>query len=224
MSGKVWMSSVLSNLLIIDQGIRTKHYGHDWEEARINGLNAPDEAFDARRRNQKGTALERKDFPEASAVWNEKMYAKVCDIFPIGTAHVVRGKLAETLARFDLGEGGLIPFQIYKADLVTPMEGAFFLLNFGARKNSVLPEQSENVVKGGVRVATGQQLWDVSSCEQDSDLAFSPAALNGADLWFEDIIRYDKIFMSDALAQALIAIDMKDLFALKECRVVEAGQ
>jgi phage-related protein len=218
------MSSVLSNYtLSIDQGIRTKHFGHDWEEARIDGLNAPDKAFEARRRNEQGIALERKDFPEASAVWNTQMYSKANDIFRIGTAYVVRGKLSEVLSRFNLGEGGLIPYPIYKADLVTPMEGDFFLLNFGARKNSFRPEMSEDAQKFSVVKATGLQRWDINYLNENGMVALSSSALEGADLWFEEAV-YNKLFMSDALAQELIAIGMRDIFKLIECRIVEGAR
>jgi hypothetical protein len=221
MTDKVWMSSVLSNYaLSIDQGIRNKYYGHDWEEARIDGMNSPEEAHEARVRNERGFALCREDFPEASAVWNEKMYSKVHDFFRIGPFHAVKGKTAEVLSRFDLGHGGLIRYPIYKADLETPMDGEFFLLNFGARKDSFLPEQSENVVMRGVRAATGQQIWKINSWHGDGDVALAPSALEGSDLWFEEVVSYGGIFMSDALAQALIDIGQKDLFALKKCQIV----
>ena len=225
MSGKVWISSVLSNYaLSIDQGIRSKYYGHDWQAAHISGGGPPEDVHEARVRNERGFALGRKDFPEASAVWDEKLYAKVNDFFRIGPFHAVKGQAAEVLSRFDLGDGGLVSYTIYKADLVTPMDGRFFLINFGARKDTVLPNQSENVAKSVIQAATGKQFWGVNSWHEDGDVALSSSALIGPDLWFEEIISYSSLFMSDALAQALIEIGMKDLFALKECRIMEASQ
>jgi hypothetical protein len=224
MSGKVWISSVLSNYaLSINQGIRNKYYGHDWEEARIDGLNSPDEARKARIRNESGFALRREDFPEASAVWEEKLFAKANDFFRIGPFHAVKGKTAEVLARFDWGDGGLVPYTIYESDLVTPLEEQFFLINFGARKDSILPEQSENVVKFAVDHKTGVQIWKVNSWHEDGEVAVSPEAFIGPDLWFEEILE-NKVFMSDALAQSLIEIGAGDLFKLKKCRIVEAVQ
>lgn len=129
-------------------------------------------------------------------------------------------KLAEVLPRFDLGEGGLISFTIYKADLATPVDGEFFLLNFGARKNSILPEHSRNVVKFAVDRKTGIQHWKVNSWSEDDDIALSPAALDGPDLWFEEVL-HNKIFVKDALAQALIEIGMGDVFRFQPCRIVD---
>lgn len=229
MSGKVWISGILSNYaLSIDQGIRDKYYGYEWGAAQIDHVGgyqpSPDILLKTSLRSTSGHPLQRSDFPEASAVWDEKRYAKVNDFLRIGPFYAVRGRVANVLSRFDLGDGGLVSYTIYKADLVTPMEEQFFLLNFGARKDTILPELSKCVTRGVIQAATGRQLWKVESWHEDGDVALSSAALEGPDLWFEEIVPYGSIFMSDTLAQALIEIGAKDLFALKECRIAEAGQ
>ncbi len=224
MSGKVWMSSVKSNYALGDKpGVRTKYYGYDWQPAEFNIPLAPDEVHANMRRAGQGFALEREELPEAAAVWNEKRFKLLGDIFYAGGFLVVRGKLAEVLSRFDLGEGGLIPFTIYKADLDTPYPGEYFLLNFGCQKNSVLPEQSQNVVKFAVDHKTGLQYWKVNSWSEDADVVLSPVALEGPDLWFEEFV-FNKIFMSDRLAQALIEIGMSDIFKLQKCRIAGGAQ
>jgi hypothetical protein len=119
-----------------------------------------------------------------------------------------------------LDDCGLVPFPIYKADLVTPMDGEFFLLNFGARKNSFLPELSEDARKFIVLKDTGQQLWKVNYLKEDAEVVMSPAALEGADLWFEEGI-HSKIFMSDALASALQEAGLAEDWCLRPCRIVE---
>lgn len=221
MSGKVWMSSVLSPQGLGDkQGSHTKFFNHEWNPARFEIPTEPEEVFQAYRRHREGHALQRSEFPEAEAVFDEKRFSKRRDLFFAGPFFAVQGKLAETLARFDLGEGGLIPFTIYKADLVTLYPGEFFLLNFGAQKNAILPEQSRYVEKFSVHHETGFQKWKVNLRSEDGDVAFSSAALEGPDLWFEPAI-FNKIFMTDRLAQALIEIGMGDVFKLQECRIVE---
>lgn len=224
MSGKVWMSSLFSNYDIGNkQGLRSKFYSHDWQPATFEIPLSPDEVHEAMKRCSQGFALQRAELPEAAAVWNENGFRKVADIFTCGGgAFVVKRKLAATLSRFDLGEGGLIPFRIYQADLETPYPGEFFLLNFGAQKNSILVEQCEDTAKFLVRKETGQQVWDLNYLNENADVALSPAALDGPDLWFDPAV-YNKIFMSDALAQALIAIGMRDIFKLQECRIVEGA-
>jgi hypothetical protein len=224
MSGKVWMSSVLSNHDIgMKQGLRAKFYGHDWNPADFKIPLSPDEVHESTKRYTQGFALARNEFTEAAAVWDEKSFKKVTEVFYAGGFFVVRGKLAEVLSRFDLGEGGLIPFTIYKADLETPYPGEFFLLNFGCRKNSILPEQCGDARKFLVRRDTGQQVWHINKLYPDSDVVLSPTALEGPDLWFEPAAHY-KIFLSDALAQALIDIGMSDVFKLHECRIAGGTQ
>lgn len=215
----VWMSSVLTPQGLGDrQGTHTKFFNHRWNPATFEIPVEPEEVYQAYRRHREGFALERSEFPEAIAVFNEKQFAKRRDLFFAGPFFAVKGKLADTLARFDLGEGGLIPFTIYKADLETPYPGEFFLLNFGCQKKTVLPERSQNVVKFSVHYETGFQKWEVNSWSEEGDVVVSPTVLEGPDLWFDPAI-YNKIFMSDALAQALIAIGMGDVFKLKRCTI-----
>lgn len=219
MSGKVWMSSVKSNYALGDKpGVRTKYYGYNWQPAEFIIPLAPDDVHANMRRAGQGFALQREELPEAAAVWNEKRFEFLGDIFYAGGFFVVRGKLADTLSRFDLGEGGLIPFAVYKADLETPYPGEFFLLNFGAHKNTILIEQCEDARKFIVRKETGQQVWHINKLNPDGEIWLSSEALVGPDLWFEPAV-HNKIFMSDPLAQAIIGIGMKDIFRLQECRI-----
>jgi hypothetical protein len=219
MSGRVWMSSVLSNYDIgMKQGSRTKFYGHDWNPASLELPLSPDEMRANMNRHMEGFALQRSEFPEAEAVWDEKRFKKIKDIFMVGPFYAVKGKLADVLSRFDLGEGGLVPFTIYQADLETPYPGEFFLLNFGAHKDTILIEQCGDARKFIVRKESGQQVWDINYLNEDGDVVLSPVALEGPDLWFEPAV-YNKMFMSDALAQALIDIGMGDVFRLQECLI-----
>lgn len=221
---KVWMSSVLDNYDIgMKQGSRAKFYGQDWNPATMAIPLSPDAVRAASNRHRQGFALERLEFPETIAVWDEKRFKKIKDIFTAGPFYAVKGKLAETLSRFDLGEGGLIPFAIYQADLETPYPGEFFLLNFGCRKSTVLPEQSRNVEKRGVHHQTGVTYWAINSWSEDGDVVVTPNCLQGADIWFDPVI-YNKIFMSNALAQAIIDIGMGDVFKLQECRIAGDAQ
>lgn len=217
--GTVWMSGVLDNYDIgMKQGARTKFYGHNWNPASLKLPLSPPEVQASSIRHMQGFALDRSEFPEAEAVWDEGRFRKISDIFMAGPFYAVKGKLADTLARCDLGEGGLIPFTIYKADLETPYPGEFFLLNFGCRRETVLPEESRNVRKRGVHHETGITYWAVNSWSEEGDVMVSPTVLEGPDLWFDPTI-YNKIFMSDALAHALIAIGMGDVFRLQRCTI-----
>ena len=223
MSGKVWMSSFADNLQIFDKpGLQTKYFDADWTAAR-HELDPPGHARLAiMKKHAAGFALPREQFPEAAAVWNEGSFKRTTDLFAVGGFYAVKGQLAEVLSRFNFGDGGLISFPIYQADLKTPYPGEHFFLNLGARKNTLLPEQSRNVVKFAVEKDTGKQIWDAKRRSKDGDVAISHDALAGADLWFEEVL-YNKLFFSDALAQAIIDIGMKEVFRLQECRVFTAN-
>lgn len=217
--GMVWMSSVLSNYDIgMRQGARTKFFGHKWNPDSLTIPLSPDEVYQASSRHKQGFALERSEFPEAIAVWDEKRFKNTSDIFNAGPFYAVKGRLAEILASFDLGEGGLIPFTIFKADLETPYPGEFFLLNFGCRKNTVVPKKSRNVVKFAVDYESGTQIWKINSWSEVGDVVVLPSSVEGPDIWFDPAID-NKIFLSGALAQAIIDIGMGDVFKLKRCTI-----
>lgn len=222
--GSAWMSRVRSNYDLGDKpGTRTKFYGHDWEPAEFVIPPMPKDAFDNMTRSGRGYALRREELPEAAAVWNEKRFARLGDIFWVTGFMVVRGKLAEVLSRFDLGEGGLVPFPFYKADLATPYPGDFFLINFGCIKNSLLPEQCAGARKWVVEKATGLQWWELNDHQPDAEVVLSQAALEGPDLWFEATV-YRRLFMSQPLGQAIVDAGLGEVFDMLPCRVVEAKQ
>ena len=224
MSEKIWISSVLSSSSIFDKpGTRTKFYDKEWNPAQFKIPLSPEHVYAASTRHKQGYSLKRSEFPEALAVFDEKRFSQLHDIFYAGPFLAVKRKLADVLSRFDLGEGGLIPFPIYKSDLVTPMEGEYFLLNFGARKNSFLPERSEDAQKFLVLKDTGQQIWKVNYLKEDGVVAITSNAREGADLWFE-VAAHNKIFMNDALALALQEAGLADDWRLKQCRILETAQ
>jgi hypothetical protein len=219
MSAKVWMSSVLSNNELGNKlGTRTKYYGNEWNPASFDIPAEPEEVYQASRRHVQGFSLKRSEFPEAQAVFDEKRFSKVPDIFFSGGFLAIKGKLADLFSHFELGTGGLVPFPIYSSDLTTPYEGEFYFLNFGARKNSLLPGGCEDARKFYVDKNTGQQVWKLNSLNPDAEVLLSASALEGADLWFDEAV-HNKIFMTDELAQALIGAGLAGVFKLKECQV-----
>lgn len=219
--GNAWLSKVRSNYELGDKpGIRTKFYGYEWEPAEFVGPETPEDVFANMRRSGEGYALRREELPEAAAVWNEKRFNRLGDIFWASGFMVVRDGLAEVLSRFDLGEGGLIPFPFYRADLETPYPGNFFLLNFGCIKNSLMPDQCGDARKWFVVKATGLQMWHLNDLQPDAEVALSQAALEGADLWFEEMV-HGVLFMSDALGQAIMDTGQGKVFDLLSCRVVQ---
>ncbi|MEO9827592.1 MAG: hypothetical protein ABJF50_24585 [Paracoccaceae bacterium] len=105
----------------------------------------------------------------------------------------------------------------------TPYPGEFFFLNIGCRKNTLQPEIYGDAQKFLVRKDTGQQVWHINKFYPDSEVVLSSAALEGADLWVEETV-HRRVFMSDALARAIVEIGMADIFKLQECRIVGEAQ
>lgn len=221
MTRKAWICTLSSNHALFDKpGVRGKLHGKDWDPARFEQDAPDDQLWSVLTKYMRGLPLTRDELPEAAAVWNERQFAKTKSIFAIAGFYVVRGRLSETLSRFDLGEGGLVPFPMYKADLTTRYPGEFFLLNFGAPKDSFLPEQSKSVTKAVVDHETKRQIWRVNAWAENGDVALSSAASRGTDLWHEESVD-NKIFFSEGLAAAIMEIGMAQDFDLKSCRVLE---
>jgi hypothetical protein len=215
------MSSMIGNVLGIKQGTRTKYRGHDWNPASFNLPVEPDEVYVACRRHRQGFALQPSDFPEAEAIFDRKRFKRMRDLFFVGCFYAVKGQLAEILGHFDLGEGGLIPFTIFQEDLVTPVDGEFFILNFGSRKNTILIDQCEDTKKFIVDNNSGHQIWHVNMFNSNARITLSAAALEGPDLWFEETV-HNKIFMSDALASTLQECGLSNDWRLQPCQIAEA--
>jgi hypothetical protein len=215
MTQEVWISSVMTEGGIGNkQGIREKYYGEDWAPPTIILDVPPKHVRDAVHRHWDGHALTREEFVEAMYVFDEKRWARQKDLFMAGGFYAVRGKLAEVLKQFDLGEGGLIEFPIYQADKVTPLPGPFYLLNFGCIKDSVVIEQCQKLRHV---FHPDHDQWGGFGIVDDG-IAVTAAALEGPDLWFESKLR-KKIFMSGRLHDAIMAAKIKVNFQFARARI-----
>lgn len=229
MSKAVWTSGIFSNYLIGNkQGLRWKYPNEEWTPADYE---IPTASFDVlRRRGQRygrGYPLPSEDIPKAAAIWNKKSFARTGDIFMIDTMYAVKPRLAEVLFRFDLGEGGLTPFTIYKEDLVSPVDEEFWLLNLCVRKDSFLPDKSNQADYRIRQLATdpetGRAIWKVSSLARDGDVVVSTDAFEGPDLWVEDQI-WGRLFLSSPLVEALHEASLRNAdFSLMQCGVLGSG-
>ena len=225
MVDQVWISEVMSNnALGTELGVREKWFGEPWQAPYVND-DVPELSKKAKAaifKHYAGHTMMREDMPEASAVYNMSHFRRVKDIFFIGAFLAVKGKVAEVLSKFDFGAGGgLVPYTIYEADEKTPVPGPFYILNFGPMKDCFLPDASTNIRKLAVDRETGQILWRLRYLK-DGDIAVSPAALAGSDLWMCPGVE-GRIFMSNRVVEALkAALSDAELaeFRLRRCRVV----
>jgi hypothetical protein len=226
MSDHVWISEIFSDYTLGNKlGLRWKFPGEDWSSPK-HFLDTPTDRELARVRDYRdGRGLSADAIPEAIAIWEAKSFRRARDVFSIGSMFILKPKLAELFARFDLGQGGVEPITVYEEDLQTRAKGDYFMLHFGGQKDSFLPERSN---KEGYRIHplavdrnTGRQIWSIECLVQDGDVVVSPAALEGPELWGEVSV-HSRLFMSARLGEALREPGATNVdWQLKKCRVVD---
>lgn len=222
MTGEVYISGIFQNQDLGDkQGIRKKYLGENWEPAQHNIPPSPAHAQEAYTRSNQGYTIRPEQFPEGVAVWDEKAFARrVKDIWWAGPFLTVNQKIADVISRFDLGEGGLVPVPLFKADLVTPWPEKHYYINYGGPKNALLPEES-NKVDFWIEVpGTGEKKYKLAPYVSDNDVALSSDAFEGADIWIDPALRA-KLFLNGAVVEALLAANVNVDLRLMKCRIVE---
>ena len=203
MVDQVWIGSVMSNGDLGNKlGLRQKLFDEPWEAPYVHHHvpKMSNRALAGLFRHHAGYTLKREEMPEASAVYDMSLFGRVKDVFFIGAFLGVKGRVAEVLSKFDFGAGGgLVPHTIYEAHEKTPLPGPFYIVNFGPRKNCFLPDASANIESLGAHHQTGRILWSLNYVK-DGDIAVSPAALAGADLWMCPGVE-SRIFMSHRVVE-----------------------
>ena len=160
-----------------------------------------DRALDAMQRSRVAVPLPRDRFP--AEIYLKQGAKRLPDIALPGGFWTVSAKLADILRRFELGRTALYRTRVLRADRTTPIEGEYFCLSLGERKDTILPAASPGLERPSLWEPTkSPDVWHVRFDVHDDDLAPSPAALGGSDLWVEERIR-DNFFVSDALGQEL---------------------
>ena len=219
MSNDIYRTSWGGDIRIgLKPGIRVKYFGHEWEPAQFENQTPPPEVFDAIQKVNEGIPLDRSELPELASVWNESAFAKKGDLFGIGGFYAVRGKMAEVLQKFDLGEGGLIPVPLLKSDLKTPWPEPVWWLNFGATKGCFVPEESKGL-RFLVDHRDGYKIWSFNGSTEDDMIAVSPRALEGTALWVERAL-LRQIFISGNLVRALAEAKVKPKLRLSRVHIV----
>jgi hypothetical protein len=220
MEETVWHSGIMSSSEIGDkQGLATKWFGRDWDAPTFIVPQEPPGKLDEVMRNVRGEPLPREAFPEALYVFDRKRFEKLGDLFAAGGFYAAKGKLAQVLAQFDLGQGGLVPFPIYQEDKVTPVAGDFYIWSFGAQKRAFLPESSPKIRPAGLGGRSTSQ-WKVGFNVEDGDIALSAEIASAPpDVWCDPQLLWS-LFFSDALVAAFLAAKIKTDFCLRRCKLV----
>lgn len=178
-----------------------------------------DKAVEAMKGNEKGLPYPSERFPdELYAKDRGKKLGKQPDIFNGGSYWIVSAACADVLRQFDLGDGALYPTKLLQHDRITPVEGEYFCLNFGNQKQAFVPEYSPEARKP----YASHNIWRLRLTPKDGDIAVTPTALNGPDLWVDPDL-WDAFFLSDPLVQALKAAKLTRRFGLRKCRVIRVS-
>ena len=167
--------------------------------------------------NETGEWMSAEHFPkQIFAKYPDKKEKKQADLVLAAGAVVVSAACADVLRQFDLGHSSLYPIKLFQHDRKTPVEGEYFCLNIGERKDTFLREHSQRVIEygiGGFRMPPNLH---------DDDVAVCRAALGGSDLWVSPPLKRI-FFLSDKLTQSLRAAKMGRVFGFRACRIVEGG-
>lgn len=217
---QIWMGMFPANGFD-KPGLRTKFSGYPWEQPYPNHF-VPllDKAmYDIMQRYERGETLPRSALPEASAVYDAKCFARQKPLSRCHICYIAHEPLARFLAQFDTGPGGVVPYPIYEADAVTPIPENWFLLGLGAQKRTFLPDQSTGFETLVDPTPTRPGLYAPERWGKDDEIACSPAAREGADLWAEAGV-YSAFFYSAALGQALVDAGYGAVFGLRRARIV----
>ena len=171
------------------------------------------------KQHQSGHTIDPDELPSTFyARYPDKKQGRLPHLFMANGFWCVSARCAEVLSRFDLGPGGTRPIQAFQHDRTTPIEGQYAVLNFGAHKTALVAEASPGVRQPEPDVAK----WRLRLRLNDGQVAASPTALGGPDLWFDPTLR-NGFFVSAALADALKKARVATPWGLKACRVVGDG-
>ena len=139
-------------------------------------------------------------------------------LFTVNTLLVVSDEFRAACDGFDLGAGGFTPIALYWGDGTTRMDGDWFFLNLGCRKNAFAPEESERGFRAFEGKAAGTfQLF----VPKDNDIAVTSVALEGCELWVDERI-LGGLFVSAPLVASLKAAKVTRTMGARKCRVVGA--
>ena len=138
---------------------------------------------------------------------------KLGHLFMVNGFLCVTEKTAAVLRQFDLGSGGLYPLEMVRYDGVTPIDGFFWALNFGEKKDALVIEQCRNIT------GHAKHGYFPEATLKDDDLVLTTRALKGTDIWGDEKLR-SGFFISPRLGQALHKAGLAKVFHLMRCRIV----
>jgi hypothetical protein len=152
--------------------------------------------------------------PQRAVERKDRKAKRMANLFMVNGFLCMTENTAAVLRQHDLGSGGLYPLDLVRSDGVTPVEGQFWALNFGAKKNALAMEESRSVDGPYANGNCTPELW-----VKDDDFAVTRAALDAPDLWGDKRVETG-FFVSPRLGAALHKAGLAKVFHLMRCRIV----
>jgi len=174
-------------------------------------------AAEGERRNERGEFVSADMCPKR--VWLEADEDRpIPDIFFAEGQPIVSASVAESLSRFDLGNGALYPVAegLFQSDNATPIAGAYFSWIFGNAKRAFLEAHSPTAKP----LSPGRRDRCIFPfAMSDGAFAVSRDALSGPDVWVDPLL-LKSIFVSGALGDALETAGLREALCLFKCRII----
>lgn len=138
-----------------------------------------------------------------------------------GGFHFISPQVKDVFDRFDMGNNLIKPVALLKSDKKTVAHEGYCVLNIADKKRAFLPEHTPNARKASKN--STRDLWiPPLDTDEDKTMAFSPAALEGADLWLDERVVKRCWFFSDRLIRALEAEGLvSENWKLLRCPIVD---
>lgn len=192
----------------------------------------PELCKNAAARNTLGLRVGREGFPRRTLAMAPENYEytsqhdnEIPEINPLAVIQnrfiLVSLQLARIMHRFDLGEGGTYETDIYDSTGETRLDLDHRYWNFGARKQSFMPEESTGMKQANFgNNDPNQDYFSSHYTLQNDNICLSQDCLQGPDVWIEQNVRR-LVFFSDGLVRAIHLEGLDEYFNFKRCRVAE---
>jgi hypothetical protein len=211
----VYYSQIHSNFLV-----RPRLYGwRSYEElVAAHREKSPEIArtVDIAKRYTLGDKLQDSEMPPAFYVEPHIRISELPEAFYAGGCILIQENCAEIFRKFDLGENSLVPRKIFQNDKTTPVEGQFYILNFGTVKDTLVAKKSISLT-GPINHARGT-MWRFPLKATDDQVVLSSKALEGPDMWHEKSM-FEAIFFSERLWRALEKAKLTKPFMGFRCQI-----
>ncbi|MCG7521729.1 hypothetical protein [Ruegeria sp. Ofav3-42] len=183
--------------------------GYHSNLARWQGLGTPLEQQDILPNFFQSVAPEDHDF--------EPYYGKYSPVIDLAGILAVRSDVADVLKKFDLGQGGLYPVNLFKKDKITPIEQNYSILWIANKPGTLNIEESK-----GLRRARPDRddLFRLPEWKdaKPGDVVCNADAASGIDIWRDPSVPR-RVFLNERLKHALDEAGFASAFYLHRLAV-----